>query len=182
MIRQDPVIVLTAAYSLAVIFTASAWVKIADIPSFEAAVADYGLLPAELVKVFASVLPIVEFTAAIGLVVGYTRFLAAAVLLLLLGCFTAAIAANLIRGRRDIDCGCFGPALRQQLSGWLLLRNGTLIAAGFAVLLPANERSPSGFDYLTVSFAVVALVLIYAAANFLMAISPRILQYEMRDA
>ena len=43
MIRQDPVIVLTAAYSLAVIFTASAWVKIADIPSFEAAVADYGL-------------------------------------------------------------------------------------------------------------------------------------------
>lgn len=172
---------MTAAYFLAIIFLASAWAKIADMRSFEAAVADYGLLPAYLVKVFACVLPLAEAAGAIGLAIGHARF-GALVLLLLLACFTGAIATNLIRGRRDIDCGCFGPTLRQKLSGWLLVRNGGLVAAAFFALLPTNPRTPTGFDYLTASFAVLALVLVYAAANFLIASWSPILQYEMIDA
>jgi uncharacterized membrane protein YphA (DoxX/SURF4 family) len=182
MIRADPVIIMIAAYALAIIFAASAWAKIADIGSFEAAVKDYGLLPAALVKVFARALPIFEVAGAIGLLMARTRLAAAAVLLLLLASFTIAIAANLVRGRKDIDCGCFGPALRQKLSGWLLFRNATLCGAGLTALLPAGERNPTGLDWSTVAFAVVAFVLIYAAANFLIATWPRTLEYQMFDA
>jgi hypothetical protein len=182
MMSADPVLILTVSYTLAMVFAASAWTKIADIGNFEAAVVNYRLLPAAVVKVFARALPMVEAAAAIGLLIARTRLTSTLVLLGLLAVFTAAIAANLIRGRRDIDCGCFGPALKQRLSAWLIVRNATLIAAASMALLPAAKRNPTALDWSTVCFAVTAFVLIYAAANFLIAAWPRTLEYRLSDA
>jgi len=38
----------------------------------------------------------------------------------LLALYTLAVVVNLARGRREIDCGCFGPAARQPLSAALV--------------------------------------------------------------
>jgi hypothetical protein len=42
--------------------------------------------------------------------------------------FATAMAINLHRGRRDIDCGCFQSTLRQHLSVTLVVRNLVMAA------------------------------------------------------
>src|SRR5690348_3458432 len=116
----DPAFVDLLALALGAIFATSGAMKFGDLDLFESAVANYRLLPELLVKPFAWTLPFVECACAAGMLLPATRPAAAAMLAVLLAIFSAAIAINLVRGRRDIDCGCFGPTLRQELSGWLL--------------------------------------------------------------
>src|SRR6202011_4990388 len=94
-----------------------------------------------------------------------TRAIAAASLLALLTIFSGAIAINLARGRTNIDCGCFGPALRQELSGWLLLRNIFLAIVAAAVMLPENGRAIEALDVATMVLGATTLVILYASAN-----------------
>jgi hypothetical protein len=94
------------------------------------------------------------------------------VLIVLLGVFTGAIAINLARGRTDIDCGCFGPALRQRLSWWLLLRNGALFALLAIALMPAGVRPMDFLDVATAAMAAATVVVLYTAANYLIANAP----------
>jgi hypothetical protein len=96
--------------------------------------------------------------------------------------FTAAIALNLARGRRDLDCGCFGPLLRQPLSGWLVVRNGLLALLVLATFTPVDARPLALLDYLTIGAAVAALVTLYGAANYLLATAPKIATLRTRDA
>src|SRR5215470_1610374 len=95
--------------------------KFADVGQFAAAVENYRILPPALAAATAWMIPALEALAAAGLLLPAARGGAAWLAAALLALFTAAIAINLARGRRDIDCGCFGVALRQQLSGWLWL-------------------------------------------------------------
>jgi hypothetical protein len=80
-----------------------------------------------------------------------------------------AIAVNLARGRRDIDCGCGGPAGRQTLSEALVLRNALLAAAALASALPLAPRALGWLDALTATAAVASTALLYAAASQLLA-------------
>ena len=136
----DPAIRGLCAFSLALIFGASGVMKLRDLEMFEGSLANYQLAPSWMEKPLAYLLPIVECAAAAGLLMASTRAMAASMLLALLTIFTGAIAINLARGRTNIDCGCFGPALRQELSGWLLLRNLFLMILAAIVILP-RERT-----------------------------------------
>jgi hypothetical protein len=98
----------------------------------------------------------------------------------LLAVYTGAIAINLARGRRDIDCGCAGPALREPLSGWLLGRNGILLAAALACLVPLRPRPLVWVDALTVTGAVAALAAFYGALDRLVANAPRLAHLRER--
>jgi uncharacterized membrane protein len=128
------------------------------------------------------IVPALELAGALGLMVGATRGPAAGLLLSLLAVFTGAIALNLARGRRDLDCGCFGPLLRQQLSGWLLVRNGVLALAVVVALVRSDARPLAPLDYATIASAAAALVLLYGAANYLLATGPTIAALRTRDA
>ena len=76
-----------------------------------------------------------------GVVLPATRHFGAALAIALLVMFALAMAINLVRGRTEIDCGCFKSGLRQTVSGWLVGRN-LLLAAGTVLLwLPATERA-----------------------------------------
>jgi hypothetical protein len=66
--------------------------------------------------------------------------------------FAAAMAINIWRGRRHIDCGCFQSALKQTLSWTLLARN-----AGLTLLLVLPAAVPEGA--LPESGAVEALLM-----------------------
>jgi hypothetical protein len=87
--------------------------------------------------------------------------------------FSAAIAINIARGRRDIDCGCFGAALRQGLSGWLLVRNLALAGAAVAVWLPSFERTLEPLDWVTIALGGTTLLVLYVAANVAIVNAPR---------
>jgi hypothetical protein len=108
-----------------------------------------------------------------GIVLPVTRSVALAGAIVLLALYGAAIAVNLRRGRREIDCGCGGPATRQPLSGWLLLRNAVLAAAAGAALLPIAPRELGTFDRFTIAAAIGVLYLLYVATNALLAHLPR---------
>ena len=64
-----------------------------------------------------------------GLLHAPTRQPTAIASMTLLAIYTGAIASNLARGRREIDCGCFASSARVPLSPWLIARNLILIAA-----------------------------------------------------
>ena len=92
-------------------------------------------------------------------------------MLALLVLYSAAIAINLLRGRRDIECGCGGAATHVPLSGWLLARNAALMATALAVhaapqaLALAAASWPAALASLAVA---TLLVLLYNGANFLL--------------
>jgi hypothetical protein len=88
---------------------------------------------------------------------------------LLLSGFAAAIAINLARGRKAIDCGCFQSALRQPLRIVLVARNLLLVAA----ILPLVESSapdPSVLQWLDGLAAGVVLFVLYRTLDRLTAL------------
>ena len=175
----DPAIRGLCTFSLALIFGASGVMKLRDLEMFEGSVANYQLAPSRMEKPLAYLLPIVECVAAAGLLMASTRAMAASMLLALLTIFTGAIAINLARGRTNIDCGCFGPALRQKLSGWLLLRNLFLMILVAVVILPENDRAIESLDVVTIVLGATTLVLLYASANFAIGNEPKTRALEM---
>lgn len=109
-------------------------------------IANYRLLPNGLVAPAALLLPVVELAVAAGLLLG---LLAPSLLLLavpaaagLLLLFAGAMAINIGRGRRHIDCGCGLAALRQQLGWGAVIRNLLLALA----LLPLLATPPDGLS------------------------------------
>lgn len=172
MPQIDPVFVWMAALAAAAIFAASGALKFYDLEGFRGAVANYRLLPQWLATPFAWTAPVLEGAAALGLLLSPVRVSAALVLIALLGIFTGAIVINLARGRTDIDCGCFGPALRQRLSWWLLLRNGALFALLALAAMPPVGRPMEFLDLATVAMAAATVVVLYTAANYLIANAP----------
>lgn len=161
-----------AAAAAAAIFAASGALKFYDVETFRGAVTNYRLIPEWLATPFAWVAPVIECAAALGLLLSPIRGSAALLLIVLLGVFTGAIAINLARGHTDIDCGCFGPALRQRLSWWLLLRNGALFALLAMALMPAGMRPMDFLDVATATMAAATVVVLYTAANYLIANAP----------
>jgi uncharacterized membrane protein len=172
MPQIDPVVGWMAAAAAAAIFAASGALKFYDVESFRGAVTNYRLIPEWMATPFAWIAPVIECAAALGLLLSPIRASAALALIVMLAVFTGAIAINLARGRTDIDCGCFGPALRQRLSGWLLLRNGALFALLGLALMPPGARAMDVLDFATVAMAAATIVVLYTAANYLIANAP----------
>jgi hypothetical protein len=165
----DPVAAWALRAGLALLLTTSAALKLRDVGGFAGAVAGYRLLPISFARAAAGV-----FIAAEGL-------LAAAVLLPglhapaalcaagLLGLYTFAIAWNLARGRRDIDCGCGGPLGRQRISEALMVRNAIFVVAALTSALPVLPRPLGWLDAWTVLAAVTSCALLYGATEALLA-------------
>jgi len=168
----DPAIDLALRASLALLFAAAASHKARDPRRFRATVAEYRLLPVALVTPAAAVLLGCEIGVAATLVAPGSRatgLLGAAVLLALYG---GAIAINLARGRRDLDCGCAGPAVRRPISGWLLARNAVLALVALLGLAPAAVRPLVWVDALTILGGTAALAALYAAFDRMLANLP----------
>ena len=179
---MDPALTWTLALAVSTLCASSAAMKFADISQFAAALDNYRVLHGALVAPAAWTIPALEVLAALGLLFPAARAGAVLLTAVLLSIFTAAIAVNLARGRREIDCGCFGPALRQTLSGWLIARNAILLVAAAAVAAPAHLR-PLGFtDFVTIGFGAATLIVLYASMNYLLANAPWIRELERLDA
>jgi hypothetical protein len=178
----DPTMVAIACAAAFTIFLGSAALKFWQPTEFRAVVESYRLVPEAGAVVLGWLVPALELAGAIGLVMAATRVAAVLLLLSLLAVFTGAIALNLARGRRDLDCGCFGPLLRQQLSGWLIARNGVLGLLVLAAFARVDARPLASLDYLTIGAAAPALVILYGAANYLLATAPKVAGLGTLDA
>ena len=94
------------AIALGLFFVVAALPKLADPPSFAHMIYNYRLAPGSLVNLAALVLPWLELTCGVALILGIWSRPAAAIVAGLLLVFAVAISVNLLRGHA-IDCGCF---------------------------------------------------------------------------
>ncbi len=165
----DPLPDLALRSALALLFAASAVAKLRDVDGFAAAVAGYRILPARLARPASLALLASEFALAAVLLWSAQRTAAGLAAAALLGLYAFAVAVNLVRGRRHIDCGCGGPGGRQAISGPLAARNALLAAAALALAAPVAARPWVWLDSLTLLAAVSVGACLYAATNALLA-------------
>lgn len=173
-IEIDPALAWILRASLATLFAAAAMHKIRDPQSFIRTFAEYDILPRRFSASGAIALVAAELSIATGLLIaprGIPVGFAAVSLLLI---YSLAIIVNLIRGRLEIDCGCLGPAShgpasRQPLSAWLVVRNGVLILGAAATSLPISNRSLHFIDGFSLLGGFLTLALLFNAVNVLAA-------------
>jgi hypothetical protein len=170
----DPAVHVTVRLGLSLLLLWAANHKRRDVAGFRSALASYQLLPATWIGPCAIGLIVAEIGVTAGLwLPGLVRSAGVAAA----GLFTVyavAIVINLLRGRRDIDCGCAGGAGDRPLSGALVLRNGVLVSAAGMVALPTLARPLMWLDAITISAGVATLALLYAAADALLVHAPKI--------
>lgn len=174
--HSDPIFIIASALAIAVLLAGAATHKVRAPARFARQLADYQLLPDSLVRPVARLVPLLELAIAFALLLPVSRGWAALSAASLLALYAAAIGINLWRGRRDIDCGCAGPDQAQPLRPVLLLRNSVLVVLALLASVAPIARDMTLFDgFVTVAAAAVAL-LIYAAADGLLANSPLLLK------
>jgi len=164
---MDPALDLTLRLSLAGLFLAAAAHKLSDLRRFRATLEGYDLLPAPLVAPASVAVPGAEIAAALLLFIGSGG--GAAILLLF---YAAVIAVSLLRGRREIDCGCFGFGERQTIVWGLVGRNLLLVAVSLATFVPSSDRALLWVDYLTAAAATLTLAACWVAAAAMAALGP----------
>jgi peroxiredoxin len=161
---------------LAGILSAAGAAKLADPSGSKKAVIDFGV-PSAVAPQVAVLLPLAELSAAVLLLPAATAWWGAIGSLVLLLAFVAAIAANLMQGRKP-DCHCFGQ-LHSEPVGWKTLARNSVLAllAAFVVWQGSGRAGPSAVTWLGhltawqavgVSTGVVAAAVIAAQAWFLL--------------
>ena len=161
---------LGAALGFALLLGVAAWRKLSDLPAFTAVVADYRIVPQALLLPAGALVPAVEATLASLWLTAPWYANGAAVAgfgtAALMAGYAAAIAANLVRGRSWIDCGCGGG---DQLTWGLVVRNAVLAGLAVATLALRSPGTPDWGD-VAVSVPVFAVAtLLYLATGALLA-------------
>lgn len=164
----DPAIAYILILSLAALLAQAALHKLTARGEFTRVLAAYGLLPQLAVPAVSALLPWAELLTALGLLFpGSRRYAcgAAAALLLTYGC---AMAVNLARGRRDLDCGCSLAGGRRPIAAWMLVRNAILACGAATAALPCTSRGLGVLDAVTIVAGALAAGFLYASTDALL--------------
>lgn len=156
---------------ISLVFLTAAYAKLRHWAPFQGVVANYRLLPDAMLAPTAYLIPPVELLLGATLLLGLARpwpELSAAGLLSL---FALAMAINLRRGRRHIDCGCFQSALKQTLS-WVLVMRNVLLALLMIVALLSSEVPDDPLTLMNGYLAGGTLFLILHTLGILWSMSP----------
>jgi uncharacterized membrane protein YphA (DoxX/SURF4 family) len=128
---QNDGVILCARTLVGLLLVISGISKLIDLASFVKVVQSFRLLPISLTSAVAHAIPWVEcltgglLLAAVLLPRSAARSSAMSAVGLFL-VFGGAVAINLMKGRRDISCGCFGSHVGGSLSWFLATRNCAL--------------------------------------------------------
>jgi Methylamine utilisation protein MauE len=164
----------TAKAVIASILVPSGLAKLTNRRSFVEAVRGFDLLPKLAISPFAFALPLVEIVVGGALLIGAvfewlgTEWSAAAAVCLF-AMFGAAVSINLLRGRANVACGCFGGGGRKLT--WALVGRSLLCLLISLLALPQMHRVPvdSGniTDRLNAALLGTALVAVVWLGEFL---------------
>jgi 4-hydroxybenzoate polyprenyltransferase len=148
--------------------------KLQSLAIFRSALDEYRLMPRNLSGIAAVLVVTAELLAALLVLIPGARTAGLVVMVGLLLIYTAGISINLLRDRRNIDCGCSGPSSRHELSGWLVLRNLLLSGLVLLALAPVSARPLNWLDLLVIVFGVLIAGGLYLGMNQMLAQAPRI--------
>jgi|GEM_PF-983826 len=134
----EPQIAFIIRIVVGLILLAASIAKLSDYRKFIDVVRNYRLLPECLTRLVALLLPVLEFTIGtallFGLIMPYPAFAATVFFLL----FASAVAINILRGRRDIECGCFRPQQEHHLTWGIVVRN--IILASISAVVGMDQH------------------------------------------
>lgn len=161
--------IFAAAAGFALLLGTAAWRKLNGLREFRELLADYRLVPSALLRPAALAITVVEGALAVAwMVAPWHRGVGAVAgvgTAILMGGYGGGIAANLVRGRTWIDCGCGGG---EQLSWILVVRNLALAMLALTPLAIADPGLPTWSD-LAVSVPIFAVAtLLYLATRALL--------------
>ena len=151
--------------------------KVRDGQAMIRAVRGYRVLPDPVAVVVGRVLPWLEIVLGVGLILGIAPRVTGAVASAMFLAFFAGLTINLLRGRRDLDCGCFafsaGSEEIAHIGWWHSVR-----AAAFAILAAAVTLTPEigMLDRITgagIGLFVVALACVGVYARSVMSFGRR---------
>jgi hypothetical protein len=108
------------------IFLVSSVPKLRRPKGFVFTVLNYQVLPPTLSKIFALMVPPLEFFIGLSIFSGTAVRLDVIIMVLLLISYMLAVSINMARGR-PLECNCFGSIRRQQIGWQLLLQDGSLV-------------------------------------------------------
>lgn len=173
----DPLIIRIIALGFALLFFLAGMHKLNNKLEFQGILNAYKIVPSKMSPMLSNVIPLIELGLAMGWLVCGLLFIRLTyvplISAMLLSGYGTAIAINLIRGRRHIDCGCgFSLAAGktpgtevQQLSSALLWRNAVLVIAALLAASTDTGRVLGMVDYFSMIVAVITLGLLYGAFN-----------------
>lgn len=118
---------------LGFIFIFAAIEKIVSPESFAVSISNYKLIPPELINIPAIIIPWIELTSGLLLLLGVMVKENSAIITFLLVVFTAAIIVSLLRGL-NIDCGCFGTIYGSRIGLLKVVENLLQILCGIILM------------------------------------------------
>lgn len=158
---------------LSIVFITSFLGKASGPHRFAATIASFNLIPLSWDQPVAVMLIVVEAIIAFLLFIGWQSQILAGFCVLLFAIFIIAVGINLMRGQRDLECGCFGPKHSQKIGLKLIGRQFGLVIIAFCVfiwgggLLSWDNREFPGQELLTIekglpiTFLFVGLILLF---------------------
>lgn len=164
----DPAFGMLIVLGTAALLIVAGGHKLMNLAIFAETFDAYRLLPVVLARRLAWIIPCAEIGIAAALLWAPSRSRAVPAAMALFAAYAAALALNLARDRRDLDCGCAGPGNRRSIAAWMVWRNLALAAfLGFAAL-PWAVRPFTAVDFLTVGGGLAAAVILYGAVDRLL--------------
>jgi hypothetical protein len=162
----DPGIALLIALAGALLFGSAAAHKLRAFGVFEATFVEYRILPPGLARPTAILVVMMECALTLGLLLPEWRAVSAVAGGALLSVYALAIGVNLLRGRRDLDCGC--TLQHRPIGGWMIVRNLVLGALLLIAALPVSNRPLGVPDIATILATLLVTALLYMAADLLL--------------
>ena len=101
--------------------------KLTSVGQLRRILSAYEILPSAVVPAFAHALPVAELLVGTSVLLRVFNPAANLFAALLFLAFATAVSTNLLRGRRELPCACFGPR-SQGISWFLVTRHLALIA------------------------------------------------------
>jgi len=164
----DPAFGYLITAGIALLFASAGAHKLQDLDRFAEVFAAYRVLPAALARRLAWLIPSLELCVAASLIWELGRRMAVMAGIAILIAYAFGLGVNLLRGRRDLDCGCGMARDRRAIAGWMVWRNLILAGALGITVWPWSPRPFGWTDFLTVMGGLTAGVTLYAAVDRLL--------------
>jgi hypothetical protein len=149
--------------TLGLLFLGVGSFKLGDWRAFEQAVAGFRIVPARWTSMSAALIAGLEIAGGGMLVSGVLFRAGAAIVALLLAGFNAGLVVNLLRGRRRLDCQCYGRGTLRVGWGHVAQNAALMGVAGLVGLAP--EASITGQERLLVAVAAAEGAALFLAAQ-----------------
>lgn len=156
------------AVFLAWLFVSAGWHKLRSASAFTVILTQY-LAAASDRQWLVYALAISELALAVLLLVPATQVAGAILAAALLTLYAGAMSWQLAKGRRDLRCGCAGPASEVTVSPSLVTRNLLCAACALILVVPAPGLTMSAAPLGLVAFVGGFLVVLYLCSDQLIA-------------